>query len=277
MNQTLTLGYSTCPNDTFIFYGLAHDLIDCKGINFKITLADVENLNQSAKNGIFDISKLSFAAIYHLQNKYKLLRSGAALGRGCGPLIVARPGFDINKLHLKKTRIAVPGTWTTAYMLLGLYLEKTPENAVSMTFDRIMPSLVSGDFDFGVIIHEGRFTYQKYGLISLIDLGEWWETKTSLPIPLGGIAIKKELGPEITEKIEIIIRKSLIYSFNNKNAADEYIKQYVQEMEPSVIQRHIDLYVNDFSIDIGDEGEKAINTLFEMISSLRDFKSVHFL
>ncbi len=261
MNRNLRLGYSTCPNDTFIFYALAHNLIDCTELTFEIELADVETLNQRARRGAFDISKLSFAAIGYLLDKYGLLRSGAALGRGCGPVVVARPGFDLKKLKTKK--IAVPGMWTTACMLLGLYLSGKPD-AVPMSFDKIMPAVQNGDFDFGVIIHEGRFTYKEYGLIGLVDLGEWWEQKTSLPVPLGGIAMRRDIADRTAGRAERAIRESVMYAFNNRTKADNYIKRYAQEMTLAVIHQHIDLYVNEFTLDAGDEGEEAINKLFVM-------------
>ena len=261
MNRNLKLGYSTCPNDTFIFYALAHNLINCAELAFEIELADVETLNQRARRGVFDISKLSFATIGCLLDRYGLLRSGAALGRGCGPVVVARPGFDLKKLKTKK--IAVPGMWTTACMLLGLYLSEKPD-AVPMPFDRIMPAVQNGDFDFGVIIHEGRFTYKEYGLISLVDLGEWWEQKTSLPVPLGGIAIRRDIATKTALKVERAIRESVIYAFNNRIKADNYIKRHAREMTLAAIHQHIDLYVNEFTLDAGDEGEEAINKLFAM-------------
>jgi len=264
MNNThkkLTLGYSTCPNDTFIFYALAHKLINSIGIEFNIQLEDVETLNQNAKKNLFDVSKLSFAAIGHLNKTYGLLRSGGALGRGCGPLIVSRPGYDLTKLTSKK--IAVPGIWTTAYMLLGLYLKSSSE-AVPLPFEMIMPAVQNKTFDFGVIIHEGRFTYQEYGLVSLVDLGQWWESKTSLPIPLGGIAIHRKHEKNLAKKVETIIKNSLMYAFNNQEKTKNYVKKHAQEMSESVIRQHIDLYVNEFSIDIGEEGEKAIDLLFSM-------------
>jgi 1,4-dihydroxy-6-naphthoate synthase len=261
MKQNLTLGYSTCPNDTFIFYALAHNLINNAGLAFKIELADVETLNQQARAGVFDVSKLSFAAIGHLLDTYGVLRSGSALGRGCGPLIVARPGFNINQIDSKK--IAVPGMWTTACMLLGLYLSKKPD-VVSMPFDLIMPAVESGDLDFGVIIHEGRFTYKNYGLICLLDLGKWWEEKTSLPIPLGGIAIRRDIAPETARRVETAIRESTLYGFTHRTETESYIKKYAREMSSAVIRRHIDLYVNDFTIEIGEQGKEAIEALFEM-------------
>ena len=258
INKKLKLAYSTCPNDTFIFYALAHNAIDCGGFQFEIELADVETLNQRAKAEIYDISKLSFAAIGHLIEEYGLLRSGVALGKGCGPLLVAKPGFDIEQLPSKK--IAVPGMWTTACLLLGLFLSIKPK-AVPMPFEQIMPAIQKDEYECGVIIHEGRFTYRNYGLVKIVDLGKWWEDKTSLPVPLGGIAVRRDIASSITKKIEDLIRSSVQYSFNHRSEADNYIKKYAQEMSSKVICQHIDLYVNDFTINLGKEGEEAVNTL----------------
>ena len=266
MNNNLTLGYSTCPNDTFIFYALAHNLIERRDPQFKIELEDVETLNQQARSGVFDVSKLSFAAIGHLLDTYGVLRSGSALGRGCGPLIVARPGFNLNRIdsnQIDSKKIAVPGMWTTACMLLGLYLSKEPD-VVSMPFDLIMPAVESGDLDFGVIIHEGRFTYKNYGLICLLDLGKWWEEKTSFPIPLGGIAIRRDIAPETARRVEAAVRESTLYGFTHRSETESYIKKYAREMSSAVIRRHIDLYVNDFTIEIGEQGKEAVEALFEM-------------
>lgn len=261
MKQNLTLGYSTCPNDTFIFYALAHNLINSAGLAFKIELADVETLNQQARAGVFDVSKLSFAAIGHLLDTYGVLCSGSAIGRGCGPLVVARQGFNLNQIDSEK--IAVPGMWTTACMLLSLYLSKKPD-VVPMPFNLIMPAVERGDLDFGVIIHESRFTYKNYGLICLLDLGTWWEEKTSLPIPLGGIAIRRDIAPETIRRVESAIRESTLYGFTHRTETESYIKKYARETSSVVIRRHIDLYVNDFTIEIGEQGKEAVETLFEM-------------
>lgn len=257
--KKLRLGYSTCPNDTFIFYALAHNLIKSEKFEFKIKLEDVETLNQQAKIDLLDISKLSFAAIGQLQNKYGLLRSGAALGRGCGPLVVARPGLKL--AQLESSKIAVPGLWTTACMLLGLFMPEKPD-VISLPFDKIMPAVQKGNFDLGVIIHEGRFTYRKYGLVKLLDLGEWWESVTSLPIPLGGIAIRRDLGQKIAREVDAAIHASVQYAFNNRSKTDLYIKKYAQEMDSAVIRQHIDLYVNDFTLSLGDEGAEAVERFF---------------
>jgi len=259
MKKKLSLAYSTCPNDTYIFYALTHGKINLGDLSFNIMLNDVEHLNQEAKRGIIDISKLSFAAIGHLMETYGLLRSGAALGRGCGPLIVARKGTDLN--DMKSGKIAVPGLWTTANLLLGLFTDTTP-NIFPMTFDKIMPAVFSGEFDFGVIIHEGRFTYQNYNLTCLVDLGEWWESETSLPIPLGGIVMRRNISREIICAVETGIRRSIEYAHNHPAETDGYVKSHAQELSDDVVSQHINLYVNEFSLDIGQKGESAIKTLF---------------
>jgi 1,4-dihydroxy-6-naphthoate synthase len=261
METDLSLAYSPCPNDTFIFHALTHGLVSCGDRRFTVDLKDVEALNMAARQGRYHISKLSFAAIGHLLGDYGLLRSGAALGRGCGPLIVARPGIRLS--DIKNQPIAVPGMWTTANLLLGLYLGRQPA-VVPLRFDRIMPCIKEGDVDVGVIIHEGRFTYQDHGLEELLDLGAWWETATGLPIPLGGIAVKRSLPSGVVKDIERAIAASVQYAFHHPEASATYIRQHAQEMDPHVIDSHIDLYVNDFSIDLGHTGTKAVEHLFEL-------------
>lgn len=257
--KPLSLAYSTCPNDTYIFFALTHGKIDMGDLSFDIRLSDVEHLNQTAKNEMVDISKLSFAAIGHLLETYGLLRSGAALGRGCGPLIVARKETDPGRIH--SARIAVPGLWTTANMLLALFTDTMPA-VQPMLFDKIMPAVASGEYDFGVIIHEGRFTYENYGLQCLVDLGRWWESETGMPIPLGGIAIRRGLSPEIIRRVEKGIHQSIEYAIGNPRDTDAYVKAHAKELSDDVIRQHIDLYVNDFSLDIGAEGAMAIEVLF---------------
>jgi len=257
--KQLSLAYSTCPNDTFIFHALAERLVDMRGLAFKIDLADVEALNRAAAKGMYAVSKLSFAAIGHLQGRYRILGSGAALGRGCGPLIVVRPDFDPK--HLADAKIAVPGHWTTANLLLGLYLGRSlPVEA--MTFDRIMPAVADGHVDAGVIIHEGRFTYTQYGLENLVDLGQWWEEETGHPIPLGAIAVREDIAPQVAGRINAVIRDSIEYAYANPGDADDYIRQHAQELEPEVIRQHIELYVNPFSIQLGRKGKQAVEALY---------------
>jgi 1,4-dihydroxy-6-naphthoate synthase len=257
--KPLSLAYSTCPNDTYIFHALAERLVNMRGLGFRIDLADVEALNKAAGQGRYDVSKLSFAAIGYLQGRYRVLESGAALGRGCGPLIVARPGFDPQRLP--EARIAVPGLWTTANLLLGLYLgRKLPVR--SMTFDRVMPAVADGRVDAGVIIHEGRFTYPEHNLVCLTDLGQWWETETGYPIPLGAIAVRDDIAPETADKISRVIRSSIEYGAAHPAASADYIGRHAQEMAPEVIRQHIGLYVNDFSVSLKAEGRAAVRELF---------------
>jgi 1,4-dihydroxy-6-naphthoate synthase len=258
-DKLLSLAYSTCPNDTFIFHALAERLVNMRGLSFKIELADVEALNRAAAKGVYAVSKLSFAAIGHLQGRYRILESGAALGRGCGPLIVARPDFDPQLLA--DAKIAVPGLWTTANLLLGLYLGRN-RPVEAMTFDRIMPAVADRTVDAGIIIHEGRFTYPDYNLICLADLGQWWETETGHPIPLGAIAVREDVDPEMDHKISDIIRNSIEYAYAHENESDTYIQKHAMEMEPKVIRQHIELYVNKFSIRLGEEGKTAVRELF---------------
>jgi 1,4-dihydroxy-6-naphthoate synthase len=246
--KTLSLGYSPCPNDTFIFYALAHKKI--RGdFEFSEMLRDVETLNRMALHAELDVTKTSFYAFGYLQDNYCILHSGSALGRGCGPLIVSKNPLRVSGLSGKK--IAIPGKMTTAYLLLQLFAPEI-KNVVEMPFDRIMNAVSLGTVDAGLIIHEGRFTYPRYNLIKLIDLGEWWEKETGLPIPLGGILAKRELGAEVIEEIDRMMRESIEYAFRNRNSTREYIRDNAQELDDMVIDQHIGLYVNDHTLDIGD-------------------------
>ena len=260
--KKLSLAYSTCPNDTYIFDALAHNRLDESPFDFSITLADVETLNQKAHLGIFDVTKLSFAALGHVLDGYTLLRTGAALGRGCGPLVITRPGRSME--NTPRPRIAVPGFGTTAYLLCRFFLNDMFPNIepefTALPFEKIMPAVTGGQADFGVIIHEGRFVYKTLDLTSLADLGAWWEKKTGMPIPLGCIAVKRGLGPESAAQVEALICQSIDFAHKNPEIAMPYIKAHAQELEDHVIQEHIRLYVNNFSRDIGREGEIAIRT-----------------
>lgn len=264
-NRTYSLAYSSCPNDTFIFKAIAGQLIDLHGYAFDIVLEDVETLNQNAAKGAYDITKLSFAAFGSLMDKYALLRTGSALGMGCGPLIISAPGRSLDD----KTRpvIAVPGMGTTAYHLFRFYMDDLFKGQdmriMPMPFEKIMPSVMKKEADFGVIIHEGRFVYQTMGLELKADLGQWWEDKTSLPIPLGCIAVKRDMEPEVACTIQKLIRQSIDHAFLNPAMAYDYIQTHAQELDEDVIRQHIELYVNDFSKDIGKNGEAAITTFFE--------------
>jgi 1,4-dihydroxy-6-naphthoate synthase len=267
--QTFQLAYSSCPNDTFIFKAIARELIDLHGYHFEIVLEDVETLNQKAARGTYDITKLSFAAFGNLMDRYALLRAGSALGVGCGPLIVSLPSRSLGDRTGAggKPVIAVPGMGTTAFHLFCFYMDDLlPGESVSilpMPFEQIMPAVLEKRADFGVVIHEGRFTYQAMGLELRADLGLWWEEKTSLPIPLGCIAVKRDMDPAVARDIQGLIRQSIDHAFSHPAAARDYIQTHAQELDESVIQQHIDLYVNDFSRDIGTAGEAAVRAFLE--------------
>ncbi len=259
------MAYSSCPNDTYIFNGIAHKLVNTCNFDFNITLADVETLNQNAKKSIFDITKLSFAAFGNLRDKYALLKTGSALGKGCGPLVIS---IGKKRLYdIKRPKIAVPGLGTTAYLLFRLFLDDIYPGLIPeifpMGFDEIMPSVQQGKTDFGVIIHEGRFVYSQMGFECLADLGQWWETVTLLPIPLGCIAVKRDMDKKTALKVQSLIGDSIDYASNNPDSGNDYIKMHAKELDDRIIKEHIRLYVNDFSRDLGEQGEKAINTFLK--------------
>ncbi|OGW31168.1 MAG: 1,4-dihydroxy-6-naphthoate synthase [Nitrospirae bacterium GWF2_44_13] len=261
--RTLSLGYSPCPNDTFIFYALVHGKIDTGGLKFKEILLDVETLNLSAMKRELDITKVSYNAFGNLRDDYCLLRSGGALGRGCGPLVVASKECEMK--DLKGKTIAIPGELTTAYLLLQLYDPDFRSNVKAMPFHEIMGAVKEGKADAGLIIHEGRFTYSSYGLKKIIDLGAWWEKETDMPIPLGCIIAERSLGIDVISKIERLIRESVQYAMSRPEMLGvKYIKEHSRELDDSVIDEHIKLYVNDYSIDLGDDGIRAVRKLLDM-------------
>ena len=250
----LSLAYSPCPNDTYIFYALAHGRSDTSGLRFaEPLLEDVETLNHWAMEHRLDVTKLSFHALGHVLDDYCLLRSGSALGRGCGPLLVA--GKKLKDLSGK--RIAIPGRFTTAALLFRMYAPACSD-LIEMRFDLIMEAIRDGSVDAGVIIHEGRFTYEQMGLVCLQDLGQWWEETTGYPIPLGGIAAMRNLGMEQIRRIDGAIRSSLEFARAHPDQCLPYIRSYSQELEEEVVKSHIDLYVNDFSLDLGKDGLAAV-------------------
>jgi 1,4-dihydroxy-6-naphthoate synthase len=258
--QTLSLGYSPCPNDTFIFYALVHGKIDTLGIVYKEILEDVETLNQMAQQAKLDITKVSFHAFGLLRDRYCLLGSGGALGKGCGPLVVAKDACSMRDLRGKT--IAIPGELTTAFLLLQVFDPELKQKIKIMPFHRIIDAVKNREADAGLIIHESRFTYQREGLECVIDLGAWWEQETGLPLPLGCIIARRELGRELVQKTDALIRKSLEYAFSNSKETETYIKRHAQELDEHVIDQHIRLYVNDYSLDIKDDGLHAVEELF---------------
>jgi len=259
--QKFSIGFSPCPNDTYIFCGLVNGKIPLSGWQPQpVVLEDVETLNQWAMQGRLDVTKLSFHALGHVLDKYVLLHSGAVLGRGCGPLLVA--GQMVDPDDFPKMTVAVPGQFTTAAMLLKLYSSGWKE-VIMMRFDEILDAIASGRVDCGVIIHESRFTYRSRGLELIADLGAWWEENSGYPIPLGGIAAKRSLGRDFIAGIDRDIRTSILWAHQNNNLCRPYIKGYAQELEDSVINEHIGLYVNDFSENLGTEGLAAIEFFFQ--------------
>lgn len=254
----LSLAFSSCPNDTFIFHALVHKCIDTHNFKFDVHIDDVESLNHAALTQHYDITKLSFHGFLYVQQHYDLLDAGAALGFGCGPLVVTRKGLT----NLLNAKIATPGQYTTAHLLFLLRFGNLCD-ITHVRFDEILPGINNGIFDAGVIIHEGRFIYHQYNCDMLIDLGKWWEDVTGLPIPLGCIAIHKRHA-DSKPLIEETIRQSILYARKNPDASKEYIRSLAQELDDTVIQQHIDLYVNDFSLSLGTTGIKALQTLKEM-------------
>ena len=260
MTTQLTLGFSPCPNDTFMFYPLVHGLVNTGGLDYRERLEDVETLNRLALKGELDVSKISYHTLGHIRDDYALLRSGSALGRGCGPLLIAAEKMDPTGLAGKT--IAVPGRYTTALLLLRLF-DPSLHNFIEMPFHEIMDAVLSGNADAGLIIHESRFTYQGFGLHKLLDLGEWWENETGLPIPLGGIVARRTLGKEVVSAVERALGDGVEYARSHPGEAARYIGEHAQEMSSEVCAAHINLYVNDFSADLGDEGVQAIRCLME--------------
>lgn len=266
----LSIGFSPCPNDTFIFNALINKKIDTEGIEFEAILEDVETLNQWALEGKLDITKLSFPAFFRSADKYVLLTAGSALGKGVGPLLVKRAGREISKVEEKS--ILIPGINTTANLLLS-FAYPGAKNKRPMLFSEIEDLVTSELADLGVIIHENRFTYQQKGLEKVADLGEIWEKKMNVPIPLGGIAIRRTVDRLTSLQVNQLIRKSLEYAFANYPVITDYVKCHSQTMSEEVMRKHIDLYVNNYSLNLGEEGKKAIITLYNTFLSINNMAS----
>lgn len=262
-SSTLTIGFSPCPNDCFIFDALVHEKIDTEGLKFEMLLGDVEALNQLAFKNELQITKLSYHAYIYLTGFYQLLDAGSALGNGCGPLLIAKTENTGSRLAKSEDmKIAIPGRYTTANFLFSLAFPKA-KTKIETLFSEIENDVVKGKVDAGVIIHENRFTYQQKGLKKIMDLGEYWETLTLAPIPLGGIVIQRNLPDELKLKVNRLLRKSVEYAFANPKSSLPFVKAHAQEMSEEVMYKHIELYVNNYSIDLGMEGKRAIQVLFE--------------
>lgn len=271
--MNLSIAYSPCPNDTFIFDALAHQKIDTEGLTFDIIHGDVETLNREAMDGKYDITKLSYHAFAYMSNQYQLLTAGSALGRGCGPLMISKDEIPRSKIEF--CLIGIPGRLTTANFLMTLAF---PEAATKkeMVFNEIENALLNDAIDIGLIIHENRFTYIHKGLKKIIDLGEWWEKKYQLPIPLGGIVTRRDFEPELQLKINRVVKRSVEFALANPAQTMQYVRDHAQEMDEQVMQQHIALYVNDFSVDLGEEGKAAINALYEVAAEKKIIPGMHY-
>lgn len=261
----LSLAFSPCPNDTYIFDAMVHHRIDTEGLTFDIKLADVEQLNRMVISGGPDISKISYGLLPRILSHYRVLDAGGALGRGVGPLLVAARDKKIEDGELEMLRIALPGQHTTAHMLFSLAFPKA-RGKVFMPFHEIESAVLNGTVDAGVIIHENRFTYADKGLFKWADLGEFWEANTGNPIPLGGIVMRRDIPADIMRKVDRVIRRSLEYARANDPELPEYVRTNAQEMDPEVMRKHISLYVNDFSLSLGSQGRAAVWKMLEVAS-----------
>jgi 1,4-dihydroxy-6-naphthoate synthase len=255
----LTLGFSPCPNDTFIFDAMVNGHIDTKGITFDYVMEDVATLNKWAEEEKLDITKLSYSTFLHTVNQYALLHSGSALGKGVGPLIIAKEPIPLPELS--DCRIAIPGFNTTANLLMSLACPYAV-NKHEVIFSEIEEGVLSGQYDAGLIIHESRFTYAQKGLVKLLDLGDWWENTMNAAIPLGGIVIRRSFDKELCATVDAIIKESLAWSWKRYPELTSFITDNAQEMEEDVMRKHIELYVNEYTTDLGTDGRNAINTLF---------------
>ena len=265
----LTLGFSPCPNDTFIFDALVNKKIDTEGLEFDVVLQDVETLNQWALEGKLDVTKLSFPAFFKSLEYYTLLNAGSALGKGVGPILITDSQQEITNEEINQASIALPGVNTTANLLFSFAYPEAKDKRF-MLFSAIEEALVNKETDLGVIIHENRFTYQQKGLRKVKDLGEYWEERMELPLPLGGIAINQWVKRSLALKVNELIRKSLDFAFKNHPLIPDYVKQHSQEMSEDVMRQHIDLYVNNYSLDLGEEGKLAIESLYQVFLELNN-------
>jgi 1,4-dihydroxy-6-naphthoate synthase len=261
MPATLSLGFSPCPNDCFMFDAIVHKRIDLEGLDFEVRMADVEALNRDAFDGRIDVTKLSYHAYASCTERYALLDAGSALGRNCGPLLISKRPLSQAEVAAGGLRIAIPGRHTTANLLLGLAFPDARDRT-ELLFSEIEPALLRDAFDAGLIIHENRFTYEGRGLRKIIDLGEFWEATTGLPIPLGGIVVRRALPREVQQAVNRVLRRSVAFAFAHRDASLPFVRAHAQEMRDEVMFQHIDLYVNDYSLDLGPEGRLAIDTLF---------------
>jgi 1,4-dihydroxy-6-naphthoate synthase len=265
--MTVSLGFSPCPNDCFMFDAIVHRRVDLEGLDFDVRLDDIEALNQAAFAGTADVTKLSYYAYAHCTDNYVLLDAGSALGRNCGPLLISKRPISPVEVAAGTLRIAIPGRYTTANFLLGLAFPNATDRT-ELVFSDIERALLDGAYDAGLIIHENRFTYEAKGLKKIVDLGEFWEGETGAPIPLGGIVVNRALSDEVKRKVNRVMRRSVEYAVAHREASLPFVREHAQEMSDDVMYRHIDLYVNEYSVDLGEEGKRAVALLFDRAKAL---------
>jgi 1,4-dihydroxy-6-naphthoate synthase len=258
----LTLGFSPCPNDCCMFDAIVHRRIDLEGLEFQVRMADVEALNRAAFGLDVDVTKLSFHALAFCSGDYALLDAGSALGRNCGPLLISKRIISADEAAEGRLRVAIPGRYTTANFLLGLAFPAVRDKT-ELLFSEIEPALLDERFDAGLIIHENRFTYQAKGLKKIVDLGEFWESRTGAAIPLGGIVVRRSLPVEVQQAMNRVMRRSVEHAFADPEASRPFVRTHAQEMSEDVMRQHIELYVNAYSLDLGGEGRRAVEVLFE--------------
>jgi 5,8-dihydroxy-2-naphthoate synthase len=260
--MNLSLGFSPCPNDCFMFDAIVNQRIDLEGLTFSVRMEDVEALNKAAFAGGVDVTKLSYHAYAYCADGYVLLDAGSALGRNCGPLLISKRPIAKQDVAAGGLKVAIPGKYTTANFLLGLAFPAARDRT-ELVFSEIEAAVLADRFDAGLIIHENRFTYEAKGLKKIIDLGEFWERETGAPIPLGGIVIRRSLPDEVKRRVNRVLRRSVEYAFAHRDASLPFVREHAQEMSEEVMYRHIDLYVNEYSIDLGAEGRRAVELLFD--------------
>lgn len=258
--REIKIAHSPDSDDAFMFYGMATNKVRVPGLKFTHTLCDIETLNRDAMNGVYDVTAISFHAYPYLQDKYALMPSGGSVGEGYGPMIVSPKQFTMDEI--KNVKIAVPGTLTTAYLSLKLFAPEIETEVVP--FDQIIPQVVAGKYEAGLIIHEGQLTYGKSGLHKIVDMGKWWRDETGLPLPLGGNAIKRDLGPELMVKVCRALKDSIQHALDHREQALQYAMQFARDLEPQQADKFVGMYVNERTLDYGSDGREAVKLLLDM-------------
>jgi 1,4-dihydroxy-6-naphthoate synthase len=258
--REVTIAHSPDSDDAFMFYGLATNKVRARGLRFTHVLCDIETLNRKAMEGVYDVTAISFHAYPYVQEKYALLPTGGSVGEGYGPMIVAQRAYSVP--DIKRKRIAVPGTMTTAYLVLKLFAPGI--ETVVVPFDQIIPQIMEGKQEAGLIIHEGQLTYDKSGLHRIVDLGKWWQKVTGLPLPLGGNAIRRSLGPQLMAQVSSALRESIQYALDHREEALAYAMQFARDLDPQMADKFVGMYVNERTLDYGPEGREAVRRLLDM-------------